>query len=386
MDKETYLRFLRSLLATRLPEREVEDIIRYYTEYFEEAGPEREKEVMASLGSPEVLAKQIVEQRQAEEAPAPAVPQKRRVQLWQILLIVGAVIFVTRLGVKFVVNTVGRVFQEAVAPAETTVIEQVDFVSVPGTAGKGSTADADDGYIYFPDLPAFQTVKIDVDFADVSVYNGSGADFALELVNGGLEGGDLEFEVENGVLTVSSTKAVEVFPNLDAVDRRVSLTIPEGHALEDVVIHTKLGDVDWSAVSEARSLDLSTNLGEVTCYERIAAQELEMHSDMGDIYVSNGGGDPSQISDAKLTTSMGDVSVYNVSAGELTAETSMGDISLYIEQDPSEVNYDLTTDMGEVWVDNDLRRTSARQEGREGAPSITAHTSMGDVSLDKYEG
>lgn len=63
MNKETYLRMLRACLAGRLPQSEVEEILRYYTEYFEEAGPGRERAVMAELGSPERLAGQILGER-----------------------------------------------------------------------------------------------------------------------------------------------------------------------------------------------------------------------------------------------------------------------------------------------------------------------------------
>ena len=42
MSKETYLRFLRAYLTNRLPVGEVEDIMNYYTEYFEDAGESRE--------------------------------------------------------------------------------------------------------------------------------------------------------------------------------------------------------------------------------------------------------------------------------------------------------------------------------------------------------
>ncbi len=68
MDKETYLRFLRALLMNRLPAEDAEDIVRFYTEYLTEAGPDREKEVMAALGSPEELTAKIMEQRAKEEA------------------------------------------------------------------------------------------------------------------------------------------------------------------------------------------------------------------------------------------------------------------------------------------------------------------------------
>lgn len=68
MDKETYLRFLRALLMNRVPAEDAEDIVRFYTEYLTEAGPDREKEVMAALGSPEELTAKIMEQRAKEEA------------------------------------------------------------------------------------------------------------------------------------------------------------------------------------------------------------------------------------------------------------------------------------------------------------------------------
>lgn len=67
MNKETYLRFLRAYLTNRLPAGEVEDIMNYYTEYFADAGESREAAVMAELGSPEQLARQILGQRRQEE-------------------------------------------------------------------------------------------------------------------------------------------------------------------------------------------------------------------------------------------------------------------------------------------------------------------------------
>ena len=47
MDKITYLAELAEGLARWVPERERQDILYYYAEYFEEAGPDREAEVVA---------------------------------------------------------------------------------------------------------------------------------------------------------------------------------------------------------------------------------------------------------------------------------------------------------------------------------------------------
>lgn len=74
MSRETYLRFLRAYLTGRLPVGEVEEIMRYYAEYFEDAGEGREQAVMAELGSPEHLAQQILGQRSREELVPAAEP------------------------------------------------------------------------------------------------------------------------------------------------------------------------------------------------------------------------------------------------------------------------------------------------------------------------
>ena len=46
MDKLTYLAELAEGLARWVPERERQNILRYYAEYFDEAGPGREAEVV----------------------------------------------------------------------------------------------------------------------------------------------------------------------------------------------------------------------------------------------------------------------------------------------------------------------------------------------------
>ena len=55
MSKQEFLQRLNRLLADVTPE-EREEALRYYEEYFDEAGPEQEQAVLAELGSPEKVA------------------------------------------------------------------------------------------------------------------------------------------------------------------------------------------------------------------------------------------------------------------------------------------------------------------------------------------
>lgn len=67
MTKEQYLFLLRAELTGRMNHEEMEDILQYYTEYFEDAGPEQERDVMVSLGSPQRLAEKILGQGPREK-------------------------------------------------------------------------------------------------------------------------------------------------------------------------------------------------------------------------------------------------------------------------------------------------------------------------------
>ena len=59
MNKQEYLSELEAHLAS-LSEEERNDALRFYEEYFEDAGPENEQQVISELGKPFALAKSII--------------------------------------------------------------------------------------------------------------------------------------------------------------------------------------------------------------------------------------------------------------------------------------------------------------------------------------
>ena len=58
MNKESFLKEL-SFLLSDLEEDEKKETLQYYQDYFDEAGPEREQEILAHIGSPEKAASEI---------------------------------------------------------------------------------------------------------------------------------------------------------------------------------------------------------------------------------------------------------------------------------------------------------------------------------------
>ena len=59
MNRETYLRELDRYLS-KLPREDYENAMEYFTEYFDEAGPEREAEVIEELGPPREAASELL--------------------------------------------------------------------------------------------------------------------------------------------------------------------------------------------------------------------------------------------------------------------------------------------------------------------------------------
>ena len=59
MNRNEYMAALRRALSV-LPEEERASALRYYEEYFDDAGPENEQQVISDLGAPEKVAEQIL--------------------------------------------------------------------------------------------------------------------------------------------------------------------------------------------------------------------------------------------------------------------------------------------------------------------------------------
>lgn len=92
MNRAEYLAALRRALSV-LPEEERASALRYYEEYFDDAGPENESKVIAELGDPANVAAQILADYRELTAAPPIAPikEKRRwrgISPWLLLVLV----------------------------------------------------------------------------------------------------------------------------------------------------------------------------------------------------------------------------------------------------------------------------------------------------------
>ena len=86
MTRTAFLAALEQLLAP-LPETERKDALSYYEDYLDAAGPEKEAQAIAELGTPEEVAHKILEeQAPADSSAAPASPAHKPRSTWRMVL------------------------------------------------------------------------------------------------------------------------------------------------------------------------------------------------------------------------------------------------------------------------------------------------------------
>ena len=94
MTRTAFLAALEQLLAP-LPEAERKDALSYYEDYLDAAGPEKEAQALAELGTPEEVAHKILEeQAPADSSAAPASPANKPRSTWRMVLGGGLAVLV----------------------------------------------------------------------------------------------------------------------------------------------------------------------------------------------------------------------------------------------------------------------------------------------------
>lgn len=381
MDKLTYLAELAEGLARWVPERERQDILRYYAEYFEEAGEDREAQVVQELGDPWALSCRLaveggyVTQQQADSWT----PPKRKKWPWILAgaaAVLAALIAVPVMLLSSLVGSfVGGNVASFVTGEETAVVEQVDKAQF-GTATEPPVAyiegdesgagfwNMEDGY-----LDPFLEIDVDVSIANVTVTPGE--DYTLFIDSDATLGGySLKWEVKNDVLRIRDSGAAghvqinswDDFKNMFGVNASamdVTITVPESAELSKLKAKTGLGDVFLSQLYVEKKLEAETGLGDVECYEIRAHDEVDLESGMGDVTLS--------VSEPYSGT-------------EFDAKTGMGTIEAQIDCLEKDFDYEAKTGMGTVTVNGDDRGTKAQRKGT-GDYKLELESGMGDINL-----
>lgn len=381
MDKLTYLAELAEGLARWVPERERQDILRYYAEYFEEAGPDREAQVVQELGDPWALSCRLaveggyVTQQQADSWT----PPKRKKWPWILAGAAAVLAALIAVPVMLLSSLVGSMFGRNVASfitgEETAVVEAVDKAQFGTATGDGIYFEESDksgaGFWTMEDGYLDPFVEIDVDASIANVTVTAGEDYTLFIdSNTTLGGYSLKWEVKNDVLKIRDGGAAghvqinswDDFKNtfgVNASAMNVTITIPDGAQLNKLKAKIGLGDVFISGLEMEGKLEAETGLGGVECYEIRAHDEVDLESGMGDVTLS--------VSEP-------------YTGAEFDLKTGMGTIETQIDCFEKDWDYEAKTGMGTVSVNGDSRGTKVERKSK-GDYKLELETGMGDVKL-----
>ena len=379
MDKLTYLAELAEGLARWVPERERQDILRYYAEYFEEAGPDREAQVVAELGDPWALSCRLaveggyVTQQQADSW----MPPKRKKWPWILTGAALALAVLITIPVMLVASLAGRSVGSNVASfitgEQTAVVEQEyeaqfdtvfeDKAYVEGAEYVEGFWTMEDGY-----LEAFSEIDIDAGIANVTVT--AGEDYTLFISSGATLGGySLKWEVEDGVLKIRDSGTAghvqinswEDFKNtfgINASAMNVTITVPET-SVEKLKVKTGLGDVHVGGLEVLGTLKAETGMGDIKCYEVRAHDEVDLESGLGDVTLA--------VEEAYSGT-------------KFDLKTGMGTVEAQINSLEKDWDYEAKTGMGNVTVNRDSRGSKVERKST-GDYKLELESGMGDINL-----
>lgn len=367
MDKITYLAQLAEGLARWVPERERQDILRYYAEYFEEAGPGREAEVVAELGDPWALSSRLaVEGGYVSWEQANAWVPTRKKRKWPWVLAVCAVLSAALIGIL----SWAAVRWSAYGLRGGAAWQGAEVLA----PGIDSVEEGPVTYYYYDEggcTGAFSSIDADIGLGNIQVAPGS--DYTVYIDQSArLNGYRVSWEVRDGTLKLrdgGGAGHVEIGSwddlkslfgvDLDGVD--VFITVPDGVPLDRISVKTGLGNVELHGVF-AGKVSAETGMGNVECEELRYAQKVELESGMGD------------------------VTLYLEepwSGVELELETGMGSVEVQMGCAEWDCAYKLETGMGNVTVDGEGRGN--RTERRGDAPyQLDAESGMGDIHVDFY--
>ena len=374
MDKITYLAELAEGLARWVPERERQDILRYYAEYFEEAGPDREAEVVSELGDPWALSSRLAVEGGyvTWEKAASWRPQKT----WPRVLIgtaVGLAVFALVAGVGLLAFNAFNDTRNVSVPVQDPVLTERQATIVdwdqPSVWGEFDLAFMDEPYFLMDgNVACFNSIDVDVSLGNVQVV--AGDDFTLSVGwSDAMIGYEPVWEVRDGVFRLragSGPQTTRAFAWNDlkelfrvgqlVVD--VIITVPQNVVLDKLSVKTGLGDVLVYGVS-AETVTAETGLGDVECYGARNVRRLDMSTGMGDVGLS--------LNDALNSLGIG-------------LKTGMGDIEATLCGSEKDYSYELESGLSLVTVNGAVRGSSAERKGN--APyRLDAASGTGSVNV-----
>lgn len=388
MGKDAYLKELSRHLSRWMPAREKEDTLRWYEEYLQDAGPEREAGIIEELGPPDALAHRLAE----EGGWIRDKPRRSKG------MVIGTAVAALLVAAALCVGIWGALRPDPDGPSagpDPSVGQEgpVQPSATPPQSGSPApTGDPAPSHDPAPSndpapsqsqlpadgpqaLDAFQGVDVDIAVGDVTIR--TGADFQIEVEARGTVGSEpyrIEYEVTGDVLKVVSSPRPMDSPTRD-LSARMTITVPADQTLETVQVYVDVGDVALHDLT-AGKIDLRTDVGDASVTGS-AADSIDLDADVGTLSVTGSVADS-----IKLDSDTGDLKLTGAPAAIMELTTDTGDITVHLDYGLDQCSYQLSTDTGDIRAGQMTASRGSLTHAPPGALyQLTGCTDVGDISL-----
>ena len=364
MTRTAFLAALEQLLAP-LPETERKDALSYYEDYLDAAGPENEARAIAELGSPEEVARKILdEQSTAGSSAAPVPPARKPHSRWRMVL--GCGLAMLALGCFFFQRSKATPVQpvESIPPASEIPAPSAETAAESASTQPTVPVSTSDGLTFSLSAEmVHDKLSLKLDYGTVRFVvdpNASG----ITLQFDGFRTQYLTHSSEKSGTTAFSYHIPQYYALPDSDSALLTITVPE-NILHEVDIDLAMGDVDLGTLS-LDELDLELAMGDVTA-------------------------DSLTVKDADFDLAMGSCHMDHLSAPEFDAELAMGDCTIGLLSGAQDVN--ISAVLGKTTltlegsasdytlVTNGLMGTSIQEGKANTSRKISLSTTTGDFSI-----
>lgn len=221
-------------------------------------------------------------------------------------------------------------------------------------------------------LDAFTSIKVFNDFGDVEIVDGDS--YSLEVNS--LEDAGVTYSVKKGTLTVEtkSKKKNRISIGFTSYETpSIKIIVPKDEALTSIIIDSNFGDTSLQGL-HYQQLNLMANYGDIE-FKNIVGEQTEITQAFGDMtlqqFSSNG---------FVAESEHGDIDIDGTLNGQSTVTSSFGDTTLQLQNNKSELGFELKTDFGDITVNNQSQDHKVSQL-HEGDNQLKVSLSHGDLDL-----
>ena len=377
MSRKEYMEQLDMLLRD-IPHTERQEALKYYEDYFEDAGKEHEADVIEELGSPEELAKKLREDLKHEESEVAFAERgekrseresgqpKRGAQSGegnqqfnresrqfgnaQGVNGRGAYTHPVRkprkgyktLNVCFIVLGIlcGIVFLARLTGGIVWVTSHQYIYSASGRPSGSVTTKTYEVY----EEGGIRDLNIEVGVGELTIEYWNGDEISISYPDVYMEaeqdGEELSLETKSNWFWSWRN----LFGIWNDGSYQVVVKIPKGYIFDEVEISTGAGTANIEGL-EAVSLYLKTGAGELNANEIIVTEDITIEAGVGETTIHN-----LQATEADFSIGVGELYIGGRVTGDISADCGVGELTMELSNRETDFNYDISCGVGEVSI------------------------------------